>query len=623
MNAMRALLSTAALFIPSLVALSALLHGQGPFYGSPIPPGPCTAIVAGDLDGNLSPEVAVIQSNKLIVFQNPDVSGAAFEVTSDVLDVCYWPTASGEGAPGLLYTTTGGDLGMAIFIDDELSGPYICGPVCYQLGATRIRYAVDQGQEKLFFVGSDSKSFYSAVIAGGAISAPDYLFTIGPTVLDFLLLDYLNTGGDTGLDIGILHTNGVNIRTQGNVIYIARAGLQPGDAIAAVRHPSSAQMKDSLAWITRLTGGVPHLFLFNPLFGTPEHPSPYLSIPVNDASAFYASAAAADVDGDGTEDVVMGRTDSWIDIQKLGNPASQPLFGELVPPVSMSTTGSPTPMAKIICAELFNETNPDDVPVPAFAAMLPEKNGLRLEHALPPPPPPPPDPDDPPQIPPSQVPDFDAVTYESAMHQTYSVETGCATSAPATDAPRAKWTIDLGHGWGLTSANYVELIVRRCPGTATVAETHALAHLIFPIDTTEADDSPTDDDTDGIGFHNTQITFHAGLGENASTNWTIEDLASRYFAMVRPIRLASPPNFASMNRAWSWEILGMSANCDASDWLQGRPGAGTPINIETEVCSTIFCHLDNRLPPKAVPQSNIPESGANVLPVVYDPPYNN
>lgn len=37
----------------------------------------------------------MIQSNKLIVFHNPDTTGATFEVVSNVLDVCYWPTAGG------------------------------------------------------------------------------------------------------------------------------------------------------------------------------------------------------------------------------------------------------------------------------------------------------------------------------------------------------------------------------------------------------------------------------------------------------------------------------------------------------------------------------------------------
>lgn len=53
MNATRARFLSAALFLSVLVTTSAQLHGQGLFHESPIPPGPCTAIVAGDLDGNL------------------------------------------------------------------------------------------------------------------------------------------------------------------------------------------------------------------------------------------------------------------------------------------------------------------------------------------------------------------------------------------------------------------------------------------------------------------------------------------------------------------------------------------------------------------------------------------
>ncbi len=628
MKAPLALLLPASFFLPLLVGMPALLHGQSHFPQSPVPEGSFTAIVAGDLDGNLTPEVAVIQGTSLIVFQNPATSGESIVVATNALDVCYWPTAGGEGAPGLLYSTPSG-LTVATFVNDGFYASYDCEAIAYPLhGATRIRYALDQGQEKLFFVGSDSKSFHTAAIVAGAITGPVLRFTLVPTVLDIVLLDYLNNGSDTGLDIGILHSNGVNIRSQGNDVYLARSAMIPGDAIARVRHPSSAGMKDSLAWITRLTGELPNLLLFNPVFVTPQNPAPYVKILLSiDPSVRYASAAVADVDGDGIEDVLMGRTVSRIDVQRLGNPQTEPVFVGPLGGVDMSfPLGSPTAMGRILCANFFNEADSDDAGFNAFAAMLTDLNGLRLAHNY--------ElefPDDPPQLPPPYIPDFDTVTYESAMHRAddpSTPENDCLPDAPPSppSLPRARWEINLGLGWGLfpptNSPNYIELIVRRCPSGMTAPEPAALVHLIFEIDTSSTDG-------DGTGIHHTKIAFHAGTNENDADNWTTEDLNSRYFAMVRPVQLQGDPAAFKVIRAWRWSVLGMSAHCDGASWLAGRPGAGEPISISPQVCGDINnCGLglgggENRLPPKAVPQSSIPASSPNVLPIINDPPYNN
>src|SRR5262245_32008940 len=67
-----------------------------------IVPGPYTSIVAGDLDGDLSPEIAAVRDGSLIVYHDPDVNDLSTVVATGVLDVCYCPNANGNGHPGLL-----------------------------------------------------------------------------------------------------------------------------------------------------------------------------------------------------------------------------------------------------------------------------------------------------------------------------------------------------------------------------------------------------------------------------------------------------------------------------------------------------------------------------------------
>ena len=55
-------------------------------------------IVAGDLNGDLSLDVAVIKGSTLIVYPSADVSFGSVVVASDAIDVCFSPDASGPGA---------------------------------------------------------------------------------------------------------------------------------------------------------------------------------------------------------------------------------------------------------------------------------------------------------------------------------------------------------------------------------------------------------------------------------------------------------------------------------------------------------------------------------------------
>lgn len=607
MNAIRTVPLALRSSICALLLGHALLHAQ---Y-HPIPPSQPAlykTIVSGDLDGNLSPEVAVIHGTELVVFQNPDTSADTYSVATDAVDVCYWPTAGGPGAPGLLYTTPNG-LAVATFDSgyDGTAPPYLVALISYPLqGILRVRHVPDDGgQEKFFFLQSDAKSFHSAVASGGVIASPVFHFTLpgALTASDFVPLDYANSSGDPGIDLGISHSNGVNVRSQNNVVYVARSAIYPGaDAIARVRHPSSAGMKDSLAWVTRLAGQIPNLLLFNPLFFTPQNPAIYVKVPLSTSpSVLYASATAADVNGDGTEDVVIGRTISEIRVQRLGSVASPLIFTGEQGTVDMShPAGSPTAMGRIVCANLFNEFDGNDVARPGFAAMLTDLNGLRMAHndelVFP----------GPPQVPPPYNPDFDGVTYESAR---YRMDTTCQAQSPSDPLLRARWTIGLAHGWGFVPlANHIELIVRRCPSGLTALEPQALAHLIFQI-------------PPGTYIHEAEIPFLSGSNENQAANWDTENLNSRYFAMVRPIQLNAS---GGLQRAWRWSILGFSANCEAEPFLLERQN-GDALPISPWVCGDINCGIGfggGRLPPKAVPQSTLPTTSPNVLPIIPPAPWN-
>src|SRR5688572_29861208 len=169
MNAIRTLGRTSSA-VGVLWLANALVHAQyHPIAPSPL--APYKTIVAGDLDRNLSQEVAVIHGDYLIVFQNPDTTTGSFVVTSGVLDVYYWPT--GPDGPCLLYTTSTG-LGVATYYFDGYVAGYDVHSTPYTLqGALRVRYVPDDdGEEKLFFLGSDAKTFHSAVVGSGLISSP-------------------------------------------------------------------------------------------------------------------------------------------------------------------------------------------------------------------------------------------------------------------------------------------------------------------------------------------------------------------------------------------------------------------------------------------------------------------
>jgi len=609
----------------ALSLASALVHAQiHPIPPSqvPPPPAPYKTIVAGDLDRNLSLEVAVIHGNDLIVFQNPDTTSGSIVVASNALDVCYWPT--GPFGPCLLYTTSTG-LAIATFYDDGHVAGYDVDVIPYSLqGVLRVRYVPDdQGHEKFFFLGPDAKTFYSAIVASGTIANPPaLLFALGGTLAasDFVMLDYASGVNDPGLDFGILNNVGVTIRSQTNIAYVSRSAIYPGatNAIAAVKH-SITGWKDSLAWVTRLTGALPHLLLFNPNFYTSSNPAVYVKIPVSTSSNdFYGSVTAADVDGNGTEDVVMGRTISKIDVQRLAqNPAGAGgVFLGSIGHVDMSyPTGSPqTAMGNIVSGSIFNETTPndptdtipDDIPIASFGAMLTDQNVLRVARN-------------------SELvfepgtsavngADFDYVKYESARHQT----SGCLTDEPA-NPPRAKWDIDLGSGWGIgPPATRLELIVRRCPPGWENPEPEALAHLIFPIDLSTTDG-------DGAGINCTVVRFIASALDNAGNAWMTEDVDSRYFAEVRPVKLYNYPQEFTLQRAWRWSVIGMSASCNGYEFLLDQPGAGGTVDTDLFQCNGPFdCILflggtSTRHSPKAVPQSSIPVSSPNVLPVIPPP----
>src|SRR5262249_47613184 len=205
--------------------------------------------------------------------------------------------------------------------------------------------------------------FYSSTIAGGVISPPTPLFTLGSgqNVLNFVVLNYGNDAGDPGADLGILLSSGVHVRQQNGTAYLMRGSLNPGDAIAALHHPSGT---DSLAWITRLSSNKSYLIVLN-------HHFPSLPLQLTNATGqIYTSAVAVDANADGVEDIAMGNKNAAIvDIQPLTSDRSSPQSFFLPrTTIPLSDSMNLPPMGGIASVNFFNDWSPNDVGIPGFAA---------------------------------------------------------------------------------------------------------------------------------------------------------------------------------------------------------------------------------------------------------------
>jgi hypothetical protein len=318
----------------------------------------------------------------------------------------------------------------------------------------------------------------------------------------------------------------------------------------------------------------------------------------------FSSIAAADLDADGDDDLVLGAT-YWEELQVLMN---VPVPPTITPPdwftnipgrvweVDMSLNGETDPvpsMGKVLCANFFNEWTDDELPLPSFAIALPGPNGLRL------------------------MPQFESTLYQDPStpqgvetqndfwegSYTTASRIGSPTCAtPPSPGTRSHWTVTLGNGWGLTNATHLQMIV----GTST----SDVEPLYYMESTTQLNGAVGSIAEEVIGFD--------GLEDYNDD----EDSIVRYFVQVRPVRKNAS---GEVVRVWRWSILGMCATCDGFLWLMSLPGSPTePVNVYFETCDydpSPLCPfpiqggqpLSTRYVPSAVPQSRIPGPGPGVF----------
>ncbi|MSR62730.1 MAG: hypothetical protein EXS08_09845 [Planctomycetes bacterium] len=552
-------------FIPSPPNLTGLYHG----------------IVSGDLNGDLSPEVAVIKGTKLIVYPNADVGNDSIVVASDAIDVCYSPDAAGLGHPGLLYTTASGLKRLTVApgvpvepgvpVPDVYSVQLISSSPLW-LGAPLIRSSAGVGQgpgQGLIGVKSDERTFFSAYSAGSGFELPATIFSLNSTLYarDIVLLDW-NGLPDGKKEIGIRHSNGIQIRDQAGAYLLARNAITPGDAIAVVAKPG---LTDSFAWVTRFADGTSNLLLFNQGFPGLYQPPQSLS------SRVFDSMASGDLLGDGDGDLVFGAV-SWSTLQIRESDSSAATWFSPTPSqeLDLRIDGgmAAVPIGKVLCANIFNDWI-GSTPIPSFAAVLPNSDGLRLvpnlsgRYAL---------------VGPSV--DF------SSTKIVYPAVNPCTAS-------NGKWEMTLGNGWGTTTATHIQVVVRMKNSSASSVRPAALRHLVFALN--------------GAAINGKLLSFELDYGPPAPS--VVNDV---YFAMVRPIQLPSSnaTSLSVINQAWRWSILGLPMDLPGDVFLRAQAGFGDTVGCSEEFCPPPPSNLGGRYIPSPVLQSHIPSSGPGTLPSI-------
>jgi hypothetical protein len=593
----------------------------------PVPIGTYGAIAQGDLDGDMSPEIAVIRTdldNSLLVFHNPDSTADVVTIASDVLDVCYVPVPDALGRHALLLTT---EEGLRVARFDAASATYQvstpAGHTVEMSEALLARHAFEGGASRIFFHAyiAQERRFYAVSFDGTDFGSQVYL-GVGPVhpILDIAPLDYV-AGGT--LELAIQHANGLQIRAQATPpstwgpALVGRAGVVSGDAITPIY---IEEVGECLAWITRMSASSPQnakLILFHPsLLGSQGYPM----VPLGDFQ--YGSASRADVDADGREDLVLGLTYAQVHVfLQLG---AAPYFlpaPDLTPPMTLEgELPESVEMGKLVCANLFNDRDSAGTALPGYAAMLPLENVLRMR--------------------PADGARIEALGGSPQITDYASAELVCNAESDCDDDPLTapvtapSWAVDLGGGWGdIPQANAIELTVRsqryQFPWVQNVAFHHRRIWL------------PSTPQNDLDGF---DVDFGAASIRDECES---EDVLDTYYVMVRPIHVEGPLGTGLVDPArhtdlvWRWSVLGVTG---ASGGVYPQVNTGgvlqmraTPYNLlpEIELCPEPLCGtwfdipvtdylacpsssiVGGRIIPVAVPMSRVPSTAPGVLPMLF------
>lgn len=533
----------------------------------------CARLVARDLDGNLSPEVASLQGDRLVLFVNPDVGDEHVVVASGVLDVC-----AEVGKARFLFVTLQGlhalELGSGgVAVELLESGPS-------WKGARALRAHVDGS---LLVLGADRRSVYSASGNGDGY-ALTLAFVATSDVRDLLALDW---DGIPGAEVALLDAHGLQVRKGGGGLLLERKNASPGDALARV---ARAGKGDGVAWVTRLADKASYLFHFRPEYGAG------FDGPVALGALRHDALAAGDLDADGDDDLVLGgRVGSSAPfLLNRATSTSEPAFVGLDGAFDLALEeGAALPGGAVLLHDLFNAHTASGGRRPALASLLLEPPGLRL-------------------VPPSdELESLAGVPGTSQHFQTVELVTalqrnGCDPGL-VPPVPRALWSVTLGPDWPAQTATHVEAIVRVSLAAGLAPERVALHHSMTPI-------APT-------GLPGTSVLME-GLEGPADA----EDAGTCYFVQLRPVRLDA--GATRILEAWPWHVVALSADCNGLAWTMTLPGAipeTCPI-VVTSCNSILECPfgIPNgpgfRGPvyiPSAVPQLKVPSSGPGVLPIVW------
>ena len=532
----------------------------GNLVGLPQSSGNYGEALAGDLNGDQTPEVVLLRGTKLIVVHGAAIGNDARLVAYDALAAAYAPAGSASGGQKLFYTTATG-LKCATFVQGQYvpqvittSGPWA--------GAAELHYDALQGA--LFGVDSTRKQILRSILTAGVVAPATGLFLLTPTVRDMRVIDWDGAGNR---ELALQLSTGVQVRRQTGVVMATKTAVfldDPFDAIAVV-HRSGGN--DTLAWLTRLSDYSSCLQLLDASYLTPFVRGPY-SVGVGD----YQTLSAGDLDREGRDDLVFSTGTGatvWVvdDLSTLETWAPQAISTQPISLWDDYVPGGSDPLpGAVLCANFFNDFTPGAAPKPlaGIARVLPAFRGLRLFRA---------NPED---------------GGESFTYQTNDFHSAGLDGL-------GKWHLRLGGGWsGIDNATEIQMVVR--PFRAGDPEP-----LLYPAATPIIGGV-----IDGVVLQEFGIT-NPGLD-------------TRYFAQVRPIQR---DNNGAIVQVWRWSILSVTAECGSLLWLANRPGAFQPettccLNLPSGGvdigCGTPPCEGGiGSYVPSAVPQSRMPGSG-NTLP---------